>query len=134
MEIFFGWNRFRMKKLTQKCEIVLTLNDRSIISSGVSNKARPETTPALLISKVTWLVGEEREEEEDQGRKKLIFLVNFLLITDLFFFPYNLNVCLKSLKGILLVIYISEGHGRILIIWIHLWQLNVEFVIEMIIA
>lgn len=35
---------------TQKCAKTLTLNDRSIKSSGVSNNARPDTTPALLIS------------------------------------------------------------------------------------
>lgn len=28
----------------------MTLNDRSISSSGVSNNARPETTPALFTS------------------------------------------------------------------------------------
>lgn len=43
----------RRRKLTQKWEMVLTLNDLSIISSGVSSRARPEATPALLISKVT---------------------------------------------------------------------------------
>lgn len=35
---------------TQKCAKTLTLNERSIKWSGVSNNARPDTTPALLIS------------------------------------------------------------------------------------
>lgn len=40
-------------QLTQKCAITFTLNERSIRWSGVSNRCSPETTPALLISKVT---------------------------------------------------------------------------------
>lgn len=34
--------------------MVFTLKDRSINSSGVSSNARPETTPALLINRVTY--------------------------------------------------------------------------------
>lgn len=43
------------KKLifTQKCAMTLTLKDRSIKWSGVSNNIRPETTPALLNKRVT---------------------------------------------------------------------------------
>lgn len=45
----------RKKKLifTQKCAMTLTLKDRSIKWSGVSNNIRPETTPALLNKRVT---------------------------------------------------------------------------------
>lgn len=39
-----------MEFITQKCDKTLTLNERSIRWSGVSNNARPETTPALFIS------------------------------------------------------------------------------------
>lgn len=39
-------------KLTQKWAKMFTLKERSIKWSGVSRKARPDTTPALLISSV----------------------------------------------------------------------------------
>lgn len=43
----------RTNELTQKCAKMLTLNDRSIMESGVSSNGRPETTPALFIRMVT---------------------------------------------------------------------------------
>lgn len=48
---------------TQKCAITFTLNERSIRWSGVSNRCRPDTTPALFISSVTCTREIEREKE-----------------------------------------------------------------------
>ena len=40
-------------KLTQKCANTLTSKERCIRWSGVSKRARPDTTPALLNNKET---------------------------------------------------------------------------------
>lgn len=79
---------------TQKCAITFTLNERSIRWSGVSNRCRPDTTPALFISSVTC----------ERKKYKFLFSIHtqdlvFLLINFTVSFARKLrNLCAKKIQ------------------------------------